>query len=60
MRDLNAVFRKFTHIMYPRKNSELLKDCKLILRFFFAVSSKVEIKKWFFEYFFEIELRIVI
>jgi len=29
MRDLNAVFRKFTHILYPRKNSDLLKDWDL-------------------------------
>jgi len=29
MRDLKAVCRKFTHILYPRKNSELLKDWDL-------------------------------
>jgi len=29
MRDLRAVCRKFTHILYPRKNSELLKDWDL-------------------------------
>lgn len=29
MRDLKAVSRKFTHILYPRKNCELLKDWDL-------------------------------